>query len=299
MRGEQHTQAVAASQRFLVSRAQALDSGMSQEGIEHRVSKGRWLRIHDGVYQVDQRPLDWKSKLMAAVLAAGPDSRVSHRAALVLWGMDGISSAPVEITMPFGNLAFPEGAVVHRSRRPTPTACCQDIPVSGPERAILECCVYLPPMVIGKALDSAVRKKLTTVDRMWLMLANEGGRGVGGTKRLRGVLRDRVHDTATDSGAEFELLYHMQRAGLPRPTLGFELYPASGRRVPDLPWPELGKAIEVDGIDAHSSGDKLDDDLQRQNEIMDLGLEIRRFSARQIRRDPQGVVAEIRKFLES
>jgi very-short-patch-repair endonuclease len=30
---------------------------------------------------------------------------------------------------------------------------------------------------------------------------------------------------------------------------------------------------------------------------MDLGLEIRRFSARKIRRDPSGVVEEIRRFL--
>lgn len=115
---------------------------------------------------------------------------------------------------------------------------------------------------------------------------------------MRGVLRDLVHDTATDSGSEFELLYHMQKALLPRPELGFELYPANGRRVPDFIWPDLAKAIEVDGIDAHNSADKLDDDLQRQNELMDLGLEIRRFSARQVRRDPKGVVEQVRQFLE-
>ena len=297
MRGEQDAQQLAAGQRFLLSRRQALEAGMTQKAVDYRIFSGRWLRIHDGVYQVDRRPLTWKTKLMAAVLAAGPTARVSHRAALVLWQMDGISSAPIEITMPFGNLAFPEEVIVHRSRRPTTRADCDGIPVSGPERALLESCRYLGPLLIGKAVDSAIRRDLTAIDRMWLMLANEGGRGVPGSKLMKRVLRERHHDTATDSGSEFELLYHMQRGGLPRPALGFELYPDGGRRVPDFVWPDMGKAVEVDGIDAHSSADRLDDDLVRQNALMDLGLDIRRFSARRVRREPERVVAEIRRFL--
>jgi len=69
--------------------------------------------------------------------------------------------------------------------------------------------------------------------------------------------------------------------------------------VPDFIWPDRGKAVEVDGIDAHSSADRLDDDLVRQNELMDIGLQIRRYSARRIRRDPAGVVEQIRQFLEA
>lgn len=289
--------AVAAERRFLITRGEVLELGGSMDVIRSRLQSGRWLRIHAGVYQIDRRPLEWHSKLMAAVLACGPESRVSHRAALVLWGMDGISSAPIEVTMPHGNLAIPEGVIVHRSRRPTQAAERLGIPVSGPERTLLGCCRYLPPVVVGKALDSAIRQNITDVERMWLVLANEGGRGVTGTKKMRAVLRNRIHDTATDSGSEFELLHHMQRALLPRPELGFELYPASGRRVPDFIWPGLAKAVEVDGIDAHSSADRFDDDLERQNELMDLGLEIRRFSARQVRRNPQQVVEQIRRFL--
>jgi very-short-patch-repair endonuclease len=290
---------VASDQRYLVTRDEVLEIGGSDELLESRLGAGVWLKVHPGVYQVDRRPLDWESKLLAAVLAAGPEARASHRAALLLWGLDGIGSAPLEVTMPFGNLAFPSGAVVHRSRRATPRNECRGIPVSGPERALLECSSLVPPIIVGKALDSAIRHSITTIERLWLVLASEGGRGVKGTRRLRSVLRQRDHDTATDSGSEFELLHHMQQGLLPRPELGFELYPDGNRRIPDFIWPDRGKAVEVDGIDAHSSADRLDDDLRRQNQLMDLGLEIRRFSARQIRRDPKGVVEEIRRFLES
>lgn len=290
---------LASGQRFLITRDEVFDLGGSDEMVMSRLESGLWTRVHPGVYQIDRRPLDWKSRLLAAALACGPDARVSHRAALVLWGMDGVTYAPLEVTMPFGNLAVPDGVIVHRSRRPTPKREHRGIPVSGPERTILECSLYLPPITLGKALDSAIRLSLTTIDRMWLMLATEGGRGVKGTRRLKQVLNDRTHDTATDSGAEFELLYHMKRRGLPMPVLGFEIQTESGRRIPDLAWPDRDKGVEVDGIDAHDSADKLDDDLTRQNDLMNLGLDIRRFSARQIRRDPQGVVDQISQFLEA
>lgn len=289
--------AAAAERRFLITRGEVLELGGSMDVIRNRLESGHWVRIHAGVYQIDQRPLDRKGQLQAAVLACGPEARVSHRAALLLWSMDGVRSAPVEVTMPFGNLATPEGVIVHRSRRPTPSRERAGIPVSGPERALLECAAYVPPIVIGKALDSALRISITSLDRMWMMLALEGGRGVRGTKAMRSVLVERAHDTSTDSGSEYELLHHMKRALLPLPELGFELYPESGRRVPDFLWPDLGKAVEVDGVDAHASADRLDDDLQRQNELMDLGLELRRFSARQVRRNPEQVVEQIRRFL--
>lgn len=289
--------AVAAERRFLITRGEVLELGGSMDVIRNRLESGHWVRVHAGVYQIDQRPLDRRGRLQAAVLACGSKARVSHRAALLLWGMDGIRSAPVEVTMPFGNLAIPENVIVHRSRRPTPSRERSGIPVSGPERALLESCASVPPIVVGKALDSALRLNITSLDRIWMMLALEGGRGVRGTKALRRVLVDRSHDTATDSGSEYELLHHMKRALLPLPDLGFELHPESGRRIPDFLWPDLGKAVEVDGLDAHSSADRLDDDLQRQNELMDLGLELRRFSARQVRRDPKGVVEQIRRFL--
>ncbi|MGD2061195.1 MAG: DUF559 domain-containing protein, partial [Acidimicrobiia bacterium] len=153
-------------------------------------------------------------------------------------------------------------------------------------------------ILIGKALDSAIRRNLTTVDRVYDLLVAKGGRGVKGTRALRWVVQERIHDTATGSGSEFELLYHMQLAFLPRPELQYPLFPESGRRVPDFYWPERGKAVEVDGVDAHASAEHLDDDLKRQNELLNLGIELRRFSAREIRRNPDRVVAQIRQFLE-
>lgn len=289
---------LASRQRFLATRAQLVGAGFDDEFMQYQVARGRWERIHDGVYQIDRRPLDWEARVSAAVLAAGDTAVASHRAAFMLWGLDGLSSAPVEITMPFGRLPDPTGAIVHRTRRVQDTTTVRQIPVTIVERTLLDCASCLPRIVVAKALDSAIRRGLTTVDLVYDLLVARGGRGVRGTKSLRWILRERLHDTATGSGSEFELLYHMQIAFLPRPELQHPLFTANGKRAPDFYWPRLNKAVEVDGVDAHSSADRLDDDLRRQNDLMDLGIELRRFSARRVRRDPKEVVAEIRQFLE-
>lgn len=201
--------------------------------------------------------------------------------------------------MPFGNLGYPDGVIVHRTRRVPEPFEARGIPVTGVERTLLNCSARFGRLIIGKALDSAIRKGLTTVQRCYDVLADEGGRGVSGTKTFRWVIKERIHDTATDSGSEFELLYHMQMAFLPRPELNHELILNGQKRVPDFYWPRFGKAVEVDGVDAHSSADRLDDDLVRQNDILDSGVQVRRFSARRVRREPGSVIAEIRKFLEA
>lgn len=116
----------------------------------------------------------------------------------------------------------------------------------------------------------------------------------------RSILNDRRDDTPTDSGSETEALYLMRRDGIPEPVLQQRFTTAEGDVIrPDFFWPERSKAIEVDGLDGHDSADKLDNDLQRQNKMMDLGIELRRFSARRVRRHPEAFVDEVRRFLGS
>jgi very-short-patch-repair endonuclease len=47
------------------------------------------------------------------------------------------------------------------------------------------------------------------------------------------------------------------------------------------------------------TAEALERDLARQNALLEMGIELRRFSARTVRRNPYQVVEEIRRFLES
>ena len=77
-----------------------------------------------------------------------------------------------------------------------------------------------------------------------------------------------------------------------------EVVLSDGQRfVIDFGWPTLLKGVEVDGLDAHSGPAQLENDLRRQNALLDAGIELRRFSAREVRRDPKGVAVAIARFL--
>lgn len=291
---------LAVRQRFLVSRTQLLAAGGSDAAINRRVTSGVWIPVHPGVYQVDLRPPTWADRVMRAVLAAGDATAASHRAALLIWELDGISSAPIEITAPYTHGPVPDGAIVHRTRRPLDSTSVDGIVVTTIERTLLDICSLLRPLTAAKAFESAFRQRLTSIEQMHIYLKERGGRGVKGTRMARRILNDRTDEIATGSGGETEALYLIRNAALAEPVLQREFTTASGGHIrPDFYWPHLNKAVEVDGVDAHDSADKLDRDLRRQNEMMDLGIELRRFSARRVRRDPEEFVEEVRRFLAS
>lgn len=215
----------------------------------------------------------------------------------MLWQLDGISQAPVEITVPYTHGPVPTGTIVHRSRRaPQPTTRF-GIPTTVIERTLLDVCGILSSLIATKAIESALRQRLTTVERLHDFLKTAGGRGVKGTRRCRNILNQRMYDVATDSGAETEALYFIRRYDVPEPVLQHKVKTSMGTIRPDFYWPDIQKAVEIDGLDAHDSADKLDHDLRRQNALLNLGIELRRFSARRIRREPEEVMAEIKQFL--
>jgi len=51
--------AVAAEQRGLVTRVQCLSAGLSRKAVEHRLSCGRWVLVHRGVYLTQPGRDDW------------------------------------------------------------------------------------------------------------------------------------------------------------------------------------------------------------------------------------------------
>jgi very-short-patch-repair endonuclease len=57
------------------------------------------------------------------------------------------------------------------------------------------------------------------------------------------------------------------------------------------------KIIEVDGFGAHGTPEQLQSDLRRQNALLELGWQIRRFTATEIRDEPDRVRHEIVRFI--
>lgn len=283
----------------LIDRLTAAALGMTDGMIQRSVQRGRWEIVHPGVYYLNVTPRTWYSDVLAGVLAAGPDALASHRTASRIWRLDGVGGRVIEVTVPHDDRPVPNGVLVHRTRRALALDAVDGIPVTTPERTLHDLSPILPLATLEKAYMSALHQRHTTPDRVAEQLRQQGGRGVRGTKKLRRVI-PLADEGRTASGGEVELRQLIRTAPVPLPVHQLRVpLPTGSNAYPDFSWPDRMKIVEVDGFDSHSSPEQLHDDLIRQNMLMDLGWEIRRFTGRRIRRDPESVVEEITRFVNS
>jgi predicted transcriptional regulator of viral defense system len=93
---------IAGKQLGVVSAAQLRAAGFGEGAIKRRLCAGRLHRIHRGVYLVGHVVAAEGATEMAAIVASGAGSAISHRSAARLWGLPSLASwrTPVEVTVP-------------------------------------------------------------------------------------------------------------------------------------------------------------------------------------------------------
>jgi hypothetical protein len=235
----------------------------------------------------------------AAVLACGDDAAASHRSAMLIWGLTGIGSAPVEVTVPYSAEAMPTGVIVHRSRRIEEAVPRRGIVTTGVERTLLELGAVVPPVVVEKALASALRQHLTTCTKVDRYLLEHGGRGRHGTTVLReslGYYND--GDRPPGSDGEVAFLRELRAAGIEPPVRQYTIdLPSGAKATMDFAWPDRRKAIEFKGSKDHTDSRAQDDDYWREGAIQDLGWELRCFAPYSLKHRPEAVAQAVVRFL--
>lgn len=299
MNPEHEVQGLARRQQSLVTRSQALDAGMTAHEVDHRIRSGYWVVLYGGVYKLGVGRVTWEQKLMAAALAGGPEATVSHRAAAVLWRLDGPASAPVEITVPHGKECQREGVRCYRSRTlsPTDVTVRTGIPVTIVERTLVDVGRFWSDADVEVALESAFRRGLSTTTAVAMYLSRTSPR-VPGRRVLARVLRRRDAGKPSGSPAEVRLEQALRAAGVPVPCRQFRLDVGQGGVVViDKAWPDLRVGLEVDGYDYHGGRLAHAEDLERQNSIVRVGWLLLRYSGSQVRRDPMAIAREVAQVL--
>ncbi|HYP22179.1 MAG TPA: type IV toxin-antitoxin system AbiEi family antitoxin domain-containing protein [Actinomycetota bacterium] len=107
---------LAARQHGVVTRAQAIETGLTKSMVQTRVRTGRLRRIHPGVYCVGGSPATFEQRAFAAAAWAGPGAVLSHRSAGYLWGLVDRHPPVDELWTP-RRRTRPPAASVHTSRR--------------------------------------------------------------------------------------------------------------------------------------------------------------------------------------
>jgi very-short-patch-repair endonuclease len=287
---------MATRQYGLISRTQASMIGFSGAAITRRVKRGRWERLYPSVYRIGGAPEWWHQRLMAACLWAGPDAVVSHRAAGALWELDGVPDGAVEISTA-KRVQGARGIRVHQTcLSETDTTRLDALPVTTVARTIIDLASVLPEPELEHALDSAIRKRMTTLEIVVKRAESLAARGRRGTVLLHRVLGRRLPgESGPESVLERKLLRVLEDGGLPRPIPQYRVY-RNGRVIArlDFAYPDLKIGIEADGFAYHSSRLAWEHDRARRTELTSVGWHLLSFTWDEVEKRPAVVAARVR-----
>lgn len=270
---------------------QALSCGFSASAIQRRVASGRWVRVHKGVYRLAGSVRTFEQRTMAAVLACGGGAVAFRRTAGALFGVEGVEPETVEVAVRWER----RPTLAHRST----TLIRSDltvigvIPVTTPQRTIMDLASVLQAEPLEDALDDLIRRRRVHPRRLEERLERMRRNGCMGLGLLLELVKVRTTKSVSGSRRENVVRRALARAGLPEPIPQYEIYDKDGRFVarPDLCYPEQKLYIEYDG-GHHESPRQRQRDIDRQNRLSALGWRPLRFTKVSLR-GPMSVLLEI------
>jgi hypothetical protein len=196
----------------VISRAQLLGFGVSEDTIDGWLRREWLLPLYRGVYAVGHRVLTFLGLRWAAVLAGGDGTVLSHRTAASVWDL-WLPGRDVDVISP--RRLRQEGIRGHRHRlHPGDVKTTDDgLPVTTPERTLVDLSDVLNPRKLEQAYDRARLNRLLSLRDLETTLARAHGRhGAPALTRIIGADRPTAA-TANDFEAAFLRL--IRSAGLP------------------------------------------------------------------------------------
>lgn len=276
--------------------------GMTPKQVRRTLASEQLVRVHRGVHRLAGSPRSWEQELLAACLASG--GVASHRSAARLWAvrLTGVDRRdwPVEVAVHRPNAPRLKGVVVHQAsdlgrrngRR-------RGIPVTTPQRMLVDLAAVCDLEDTTRAVEQLVasgRLSVATIRGELDRVARRGRRGVG---RLRRVLDDwPLGGERPDSVLEVAFARLCKRAGLPVPVFQHTLVLGGRHRRIDFAYPDIRLAIEVDGFACRTDRRVFQDERCRQNDLIQAGWQVLRFTWHDIVHQPDHVAATIRASLQ-
>jgi very-short-patch-repair endonuclease len=280
---------IAARQHGVITRRQLLAIGLGRGGVDARLERGLLHALHAGVYLVGHTAELPRAREMAAVLASGAGTAISHRSAAPFWNLvHEFGCADVEVTVTGARAPQRTGIRAYRTAALTAdeVRTVDGIPVTSPARTIVDVSRFLTTAALEHVVADAIRRGV--VRQIQLTGALERHRGRRGVATLRSVMSG-VEPAFTRSAAERRLLRLIRAASLPSPVLNARV---GGHEV-DFLWPRERVIVEVDGYRWHSDRAAFERDRVRDAELQALGYRVIRVTWRQLQREPRAVIARI------
>jgi hypothetical protein len=288
--------ALAASQHSVVSIAQLGVIGVSSSLCSKWVQRGLFERLGPRSLAIGGSAPTWMRALTAASFDLDGAGLVAGRAGAQLMGLDGFRD-DVEMLVVRGHRGRFGTGVVRSTRRPIGPGDVQLIEglrVLRAERLILDAPLFrFSQAEIENSIDSAIRLRLVSEQRLRTRVLAEHRSGVNGSR----LLVDALVDTGGESRLERWFLRVCREAGLPRPVLQ-KTYLADGRTIArvDAEFPG-GLIVEVAGHGTHATRRQRQRDAERHTELTLRGKRVLTFTYEDVRDRPGWVVDRLRRGL--
>ncbi len=292
--------ALADRQHGVVSRGQLRELGLTDPAIDGRAASGRLYPVLHGVYAVGRGAVGWRGHMLAAVLACGEGTVVSHGSAAELLGLWDKRPVLVNVIAPGQAGRKLDGIRWHRVPPPGPgeAGVCDGIPCTSPARTMVDLAGSLGDRSLSRLVEQAAVLRLLDVQEVDRVLAGGRRRGV---PRLRAILEAwRSKDGSKPrlrSLLEARLRPELIEAGLPCPRCNVELWIDGERFEVDLLWEEQRLVIETDGEETHRTQVAFQRDRRRDQVLTAAGYRTARVTWRQLEDEPAAVLARIRRML--
>ncbi|MBW3594970.1 MAG: hypothetical protein KY391_05275 [Actinobacteria bacterium] len=284
----------AATNHGVIGRDAALREGLTRDEIEALVRRGQWKRHLPKVYVPSSVPITWWTQLAAAREWAGPGALFSHRTAGALLELDGVPPGFVELVRHSGRSR--DGLIVHRLRpedHPR-SLCVQGFPLTRGDRTVFDLFAVLNPAKATLALEDALRRRVTSIDRLWDIYVELGGRGRNGSKEFRrAVLTRDARDGKLASRMEAMLRSILRRVPPPKAIPQFPVQVGGRRFRIDFAYPDVKLGLEAHSIKWHLGVEKARADLARDRLLKCRDWTLLYYSFDDLKFRPNDVAAEV------
>jgi hypothetical protein len=272
--------------------SEAISRGLLTKGM---LRSSSWRRLYRDVYLHEEIAIDHRVSCEAAALLLPPGAAIAGLSAAYVWGVTPLSVDEVTVIVPRGQrMKIQPGLLVrHGALPPSDVVSLLGIPVTTALRTAFDLARELPPVEAVIALDTFLKKQRINPARLSDYL--EARPSWPGVKAARVALSR--SDPLSESPMETRTRLLIADSDLPMPVSQYKIF--NGERFiarVDFAYPDSLLALEYEG-DHHRRRDVFRSDIDRLNRMRLLGWTVLRFTADDILRYPDNLLAQIRLAL--
>lgn len=287
---------LATRQHGVVGRRQLLELGFGPDVIKPWLRAGRLHRLHREAYAVGHLRLNQQGRWLAAVLACGEGSLLSHRSAAALWGLARPREVRIDVTAARGRQYRPGrlGLRLHRGRLFDEDRYERaGIPVTTVARTLFDLAEVVDVRQLEHAWEEADRLKLLRLGDVEGVC--ERGYGRRALRPIRRLLTEARAVTRTRSPLEDRFQRFCRFYDLPPHHTNVDVL---GSEV-DVLWPAACLIVELDGWEFHRHRTAFQRDRARDSRLLVAGYRTVRVTHHRLDREPDQLATELHQLLRT